>query len=114
MKYVKPEAEIIDIENEDIIAASCQGGPNGSNSCLNSGNTNQQNNYDMMVAKGLCKQGSEGKMGSDGLFGAQCGLAAAGVVCSRNPGTYRSAWCTSFLGIGQGNNCGALAGANSL
>lgn len=119
MKYVKPNAEVIQIENEDIITASgCPTSPGqnscvnpGSNMCISSGSTNAVNNYESMVSSGYCQPNATGRMGGGGVFG--CSTTNPGVVCSSTPGEYSGCFM-GFIGFNRETSCGSRVGANNL
>lgn len=117
MKYVKPNAEVIRIENEDIITGSCmsQGQTTNNGSlCISAGDNNAPNNYENMVNSGYCVLGSQGVMGGANILGShRCSFASPGVMCSQTPGKYTGNICAFGSGIDQSNNCRSI-GANSL
>lgn len=122
MKYVKPNAEVIRIENEDIITASgCPTSP-GQNSCVNPGATTCMKNGTIGGPNDpsamSCPANSDGSMPG-------CAAHINGVTCS----TTSNGYMTCVLGFGSNDEdsewgclntrsgattCSRLVGANSL
>lgn len=123
MKYVKPNAEVIRIENEDIVTASggctstsngnCMINTDGAN-CSHQGIIGEPNSYEAMGCTG-----NSGSMPdcSNHYRGVTCDKEASGyMTCASGwAGTTSGLVCTVILATSGNNpNCDRFKGANNL